>query len=555
MAIRERLIYAIEVVTDRAQAGFKGFRQSVSDAEGSVNKFKAGASSAMSTVQANAGNLALAGGAALVAFGTKAVGAFQDTALEAGKLADATGLTVEQASRLREVAGDIGVSGETVTAVVAKMNKAIGDGAPIDEELGIELQKTADGTVDVNATLLDTIDRINAIEDPTRRAAAAQQIFGRGYAQAAELIFDSADNVQRKLAEVSEQKVINEDELEKARQFRESMDNLKDAGEDVALVTGEVLVPILGDLAEGLLLARDAADQLNAILPESFGLGDLGLGRGALPLFIERMQDVKDAFTGGADGANLFDAAIQNMLPEINEAGNIVGELSEEVEGLGPRWAASTIPLEAASGAFAEMQSEADRAAAAVEDAGDAADDAAGKFNPLAEAVAAVGEALDEAFSDFEEDINALDLLADIEEQFEEVADTSEKSARDQQRDFRQLQSLIADYLQDLDGIPPDKKTEILAQIRSGDIETLRATLDELTKDRFISIGVTSPTQPGFESIGGTFSPTQATPIFNGVQSAIPSGPMTVINNYPIGSTPTTVYQDQQTYLRWNGPR
>jgi hypothetical protein len=555
MAIRERLIYAIEVVTDRAQAGFKGFRQSVSDAEGSVNKFKAGASSAMSTVQANAGNLALAGGAALVAFGTKAVGAFQETALEAGKLADATGLTVEQASRLREVAGDIGVSGETVTAVVAKMNKAIGDGAPIVEELGIELQKTADGTVDVNATLLDTIDRINAIEDPTRRAAAAQQIFGRGYAQAAELIFDSADNVQRKLAEVSEQKVINEDELEKARQFRESMDNLKDAGEDVALVTGEVLVPILGDLAEGLLLARDAADQLNAILPESFGLGDLGLGRGALPLFIERMQDVKDAFTGGADGANLFDAAIQNMLPEINEAGNIVGELSEEVEGLGPRWAASTIPLEAASGAFAEMQSEADRAAAAVEDAGDAADDAAGKFNPLAEAVAAVGEALDEAFSDFEEDINALDLLADIEEQFEEVADTSEKSARDQQRDFRQLQSLIADYLQDLDGIPPDKKTEILAQIRSGDIETLRATLDELTKDRFISIGVTSPTQPGFESIGGTFSPTQATPIFNGVQSAIPSGPMTVINNYPIGSTPTTVYQDQQTYLRWNGPR
>jgi hypothetical protein len=271
MAIRERLIYAIEVVTDRAQAGFKGFRQSVSDAEGSVNKFKAGASSAMSTVQANAGNLALAGGAALVAFGTKAVGAFQETALEAGKLADATGLTVEQASRLREVAGDIGVSGETVTAVVAKMNKAIGDGAPIVEELGIELQKTADGTVDVNATLLDTIDRINAIEDPTRRAAAAQQIFGRGYAQAAELIFDSADNVQRKLAEVSEQKVINEDELEKARQFRESMDNLKDAGEDVALVTGEVLVPILGDLAEGLLLARDAADQLNAILPESFG--------------------------------------------------------------------------------------------------------------------------------------------------------------------------------------------------------------------------------------------------------------------------------------------
>ena len=52
MAIRERLVYAIDVVTDGASKGLSNFRSSVSQAEGTVGKFKAGASSAMQTVQA-----------------------------------------------------------------------------------------------------------------------------------------------------------------------------------------------------------------------------------------------------------------------------------------------------------------------------------------------------------------------------------------------------------------------------------------------------------------------------------------------------------------------
>jgi hypothetical protein len=258
MAIRERLIYAIDVVTDQAQKGLKNFRTSVAEAEGATGKFKAGASSAFSTIQANAGMLAVAGGAALVTFGTKAVAAFQETAIEAGKFGDATGLAVEDASRWIEVAGDVGVSAETMQGAFVKLNKAIGSGSPVLKEYGVGLITAADGTADVNQTMLTAIERIGKIEDPTKRAEAAQAAFGRSYAEAAEIIFDNADNVKKKLEEVSEQKVIDEKELEKARRFRKAMDDINDVVEDLTLVVGEGLVPALTDVAETATDIRDA---------------------------------------------------------------------------------------------------------------------------------------------------------------------------------------------------------------------------------------------------------------------------------------------------------
>ena len=47
MAIREKLIYAIEVTSDRATKGVADFKKAVGDADGVVAKFKAGWGSAI----------------------------------------------------------------------------------------------------------------------------------------------------------------------------------------------------------------------------------------------------------------------------------------------------------------------------------------------------------------------------------------------------------------------------------------------------------------------------------------------------------------------------
>lgn len=556
--IRERLVYAIEVVTDRAQAGFKGFRQSVAEADGAVGKFKAGAGAAMSTVQANAGTLALAGGAALATFGAKAVTAFQDTAIAAGKFSDATGLAVEDASRLQEVAGDVGVEASAIEGAIVRMNAAAAKGDLAD--LGVELQRTKDGAVDVNATFLETIRALNGIKDPTERALAAQKIFGRGYKEVAEIIFDSADNVAAKLGEVSEAKVIDADELRKAREFRESMDNLNDALQDIQLAAGEALVPMLGDLADIVVLARDAQQALEDMIPGD----DTGLfSRGAIPLFVDTLKDVKEAFDGGSDSGGTFRGVIEGMLPEINEAGNVVRQLGDETEE-----AADAISGGGGSlvDQLRDFGAQAAEASDAAEDFGDAlerelarrAEEAADRFE------AAIDRALQrvtDAFDAFDERVNQQDILADIADGWDEIAEAQEKAAEGGEQDRRDLERAIRDQrrevrqlLETIDSLPLNKKIDILAQIEDASLSELQTIISNLSAG--IRVPVIMTPQAGFSGVNGVFSPTQATADIRGVmgpqQSAIPSGPI-ITNVYPVGTTPTSANQDLTTYYRRNG--
>jgi hypothetical protein len=551
--VANKITVLLDLITDRAQQSVKGFRQSVADAEGATGKFRAGASSAMASVQANAGTLALAGGSALAAFGAKAIGTFQETALEAGKLADATGLTVEAASRLREVASDVGVSGETVTSVVKKMTVEIGKGNPLLEEYGIALQHGADGAADINATLVDTIRKIGAIEDPTKRAAAAQAAFGRGYTEAAELILGSADELERKLADVSDAKIITDEELANAREFRDTMEQLKDVGEDLATSTGSALVPSLGALAEALLFAQDAAKDLNGILgdlPGDFSLGGINRGElGALGLFARAAGEVRDRLSDPPGDAGVFQQVIDNLVASATAGTDAVDVLGNEVTELGPRWAASTVPLEAASGAMAEMGVEA-------QDLGDDVRDVADDFNVFEDGLRKAADTVDFLTSELtklDEDLGELDALNRIEEQFARIADTDD--LEDQQTEIRQLIGLVGDYVGELEDIPASRVTEIISVLRSGDVDRIRTLMDELTKDRFINVTV-NPPQQAFRDANAVFAPGAApsAPTFS--QPAIPNYDMsTTIINYPVGTTPTTVNQDQQTYQRWNGPR
>src|SRR5690606_7200984 len=116
---------------------------------------------------------------------------------------DATGLAVEDASRWIEVAGDIGVESSVLEKAFGKLNREIGNGSTELEKYGIGVVRAKDGTVDMNATVLAAIDTIKKIEDPTKRAAAGQAAFGRGWQEMAELINMGAEDIAANLAAVS----------------------------------------------------------------------------------------------------------------------------------------------------------------------------------------------------------------------------------------------------------------------------------------------------------------------------------------------------------------
>ncbi|CAN0505454.1 unnamed protein product, partial [Phaeothamnion confervicola] len=159
------------------------------------------------------GALAAAGiaGAGLFKLG----GNFQDLAIKAGKFSDATGISVQDASRWIEVSDDMGISAETVQTAIGKLLKAVDP--KVFKDLGVQIAYTKDGLVDSQGTFLNAVDAINNTADASKRAQLASDLFGRGWQGMSELIRTGSPELKKALASVSDQKVIDPDELARAK--------------------------------------------------------------------------------------------------------------------------------------------------------------------------------------------------------------------------------------------------------------------------------------------------------------------------------------------------
>lgn len=323
-----------------AKIAFQNFKTSVSNADGVMGKFKAGSTAAMDYVKANAATFALGAGAALGTFAVKGVQAFQDLALEAGKFADATGLAVDDASRWIEVAGDVGVEAGTIETAIGKMNKVLGSSPDLFEELGVQVERTSGGAVDANKTFLNVIDRLNEIKDPAERAKVASQLLGKGWQSMAELIGQGSAKLTASLNEVSSAKVVTTTELANARKFRESLDDLKDAGEDLAISLGTGLVPILADVVgfvnDGVQFFKDGADGITYYANKLTDLAGLTSSAWLDAAKAQIDINVKDAETRRDGNQALIDAynATNNLTYAEEEHTEAVWELNSAWQNL-----------------------------------------------------------------------------------------------------------------------------------------------------------------------------------------------------------------------------
>jgi hypothetical protein len=266
MAIRIPIITDLQDKGIRdAKIAFGNFKTSVANAEGGLDKFKAGSKSIMDSVAANAASFAIAGGIAFGKFAIDGVNAFKDLALEAEKFATSTGLSMQDASRYIEVAGDIAVPVDAVEGAIGRLNKTIGADPDKVRDLGVDLVYLKDGSLDVNETFLNTIDRLKKIKDPAEKAKVAAQLLGKGWQSMSTLIEMGADDLRKSLDGVSEAKVVDPEELARAKELRDIMDTLKDKVEDLSLSIGESLVPALGGLGEVIDAGMDVRNVFKKI--------------------------------------------------------------------------------------------------------------------------------------------------------------------------------------------------------------------------------------------------------------------------------------------------
>ncbi len=397
--VGDTLRLTVDVVSGQAtsfKSFLSGMKSDLAGAEGALAKTKVVAGNALSFVQENAVALALGAGAALGGFAVKSVDAFQETALGAGHLRDALGLSAEEASRWQEVAGDLGIGTDKLATSFGRMEKTLGATPEVFKDLGVSIAHAKDGTVDANGTFLNVIQTLHDIKDPAERAAAANKLLGKSWQDSAELIELGAVGVRQRLAEVESQKIMSDDKIAAAYRFRDALDDLHDKAEDLGIAVGGELAPALteaaGALDQVIGPAESAVGALSKLLQLPGKIPIIGYLAGnpiqAAIGILGKYQDVwHTLFGGGGEDIHAFNKRVAEFAQSTKDA---VGPTEDWIASL-KRSIATADP---ASREYASLKAALDAAEAAYAATGDGADHAAAAAKLATDAAKADNEAL-----------------------------------------------------------------------------------------------------------------------------------------------------------------
>lgn len=289
----KQAIAGFEATGDAADKSLTKAQSATDKLSGNMTKFGAGA-------------VAVSGVVGVALF--KTATSYEDLALSAGKMSDATGLTVEQSSRWIEVSKDMGLQGDVVQGALGKMSKALATNKDAFAANGVEIKHLKDGTEDIQGTFLGAIDKLGSMTSETDKTKLASQLFGRSWQDMAEMITAGSAGLKTSLDAVSGSKIISDQNVTDAKAFRGDLDTLRDSLENVGLSIGKGVMPVLGQLAAGIGHAVDAFGMMNGVtdgfLGKALSIGTVALGAaGAL------------SFLGGKA------IALKEALITVNEAG------------------------------------------------------------------------------------------------------------------------------------------------------------------------------------------------------------------------------------------
>jgi hypothetical protein len=271
----------------------------------------------------------------------KAAGSFEDLALAAAKFSASSGLSIEASSKWIEVAGDIGISTETISGSFNKMEKALGKTPAKFAEYGVAIAKAKDGTTDVNQTFLNVVDALGRIDDPIKRNTASTALLGKSWTDVALLVQQGSTSLQASLDNVDASKTITPAEAQTAKEYQASLDSLHDSVEALTLSVGKGAAPVIGAFADGIGKAISAVSSLDNVTGGAVGtiatIATVGIGAaGALTAIAGKAIKLRDSLTSvDVDGVRSMTNLSKGLLAAgvvAAGAGLIYNALSEDKE-------------------------------------------------------------------------------------------------------------------------------------------------------------------------------------------------------------------------------
>ena len=231
-------------------------------------------------VMGSSGALGLAVGAGIVGLGLVTAGAEQ--AVQGYlKLADqirtyssVTGESAEVSSRQIAAFKEMGVSEEDAQSSMLRLGRAVAETPQKFQQLGIQIAHTNDGSVDLNHTLLNTIDAWNKTSDATQKVAIIYQAFGRT-GQSMLPIFVAGSKQLQNLEDTAST-VFNQQDLDRARAFEIHMKEVGDRIDSAKANFGSLVAQGVDPLIVAQTKAAYVTDRLVASNQQLAGVGGRG---------------------------------------------------------------------------------------------------------------------------------------------------------------------------------------------------------------------------------------------------------------------------------------
>lgn len=518
--------------TDRASAEITDVARKVDRLDGESADVKVGADTSDANAKLNdvfaklddlgipASNLASKlgtgkGGAAgaAVALGAALLGAANhaaDVALDAENLATLTGDSVDYASRLNAVWKQTGADTKDLQDVLLQMNGVLSTNSELAGQLGINLN---DGAT-VGQRFEQVAAALDRIPDAAKRSQIASQVFGEEGVRQYNALRNAVGDVGKAIENVPEGMAISEEDVERARQTKEEMAELKMELEGIAVAIGSVVLPAMNAMLGGLTDLMDGARELGQDLRRTFDPE------------ADRNWARVDDFEAAEQAAAEFDRTLLNGLNTYKEVRAKAREYGEQVLGLADaehfantiaaEWYATNKDL---SDALRDKRTMVDEAGASVDGYAEVQEIARLGAERLADATAEENErlreqrrradeasqaiqALDTDWQNYKDELSDRRALLDVSDAFDAVETAAENAteaaktggreaeaaARDHERSLIDLKLRVGEYGEEVLHLPDAVITQINALIDQGKLAEAEAKLAQFSTPIWLNI-------------------------------------------------------------------
>lgn len=278
-------------------------RKGIERAQAQMRSFAAGAAKVGSA-------MAVAGGSVLGAFSTAAL-QFTKAGAELDDMANRTGVSVEQLSRLSYAADQTGTNIGAVEKGMRKLSKTVVDAAGGSETAAEALEAVGLSAKDLQGMnpdqqFLAMAAAISRIADPGEKAAAAMAIFGEEGAQLVPMLNEGASGIMKLMTRAEELGVVmGADQAKAAAEFDDAWNDTKAVLSAVVNQIGAAVVPALLEIVQAVLPVisatagwiRENAGIVKAVAIAAAAVGVLGAALVGLAGFVTALSIAFGALT------------------------------------------------------------------------------------------------------------------------------------------------------------------------------------------------------------------------------------------------------------------